>query len=193
MHEESLYNSGCDSWIKQQAWLISFYLCFLYTCLCVWYTGMHMNGRGSVLGSTHVYGSMCIGRAELSFVPPSWALHLMYWVHISHLTLELAILDILARQLLQGLSFLYVLSLQVATGPVQSYAGAWDLNSGSHFLLPTPFLSLWNELFQKSVRPLLYRELVSFPLNKAVDGLENDSLAALVKSGVQWQHQYSDT
>lgn len=139
MHEESLYHSGCDSWIKHQAWLISFYLCFLYTCLYVWYTGMYMNGRGSVLGSMHVYVSMCIGRAELSFVPPPMAFHLMYWVHVSQLTLELAILDILARQLLQGLSFLYVLRLQVATGPVQSYAGAWDLNSGSHFLPTNTF------------------------------------------------------
>lgn len=103
MHEESLYNSGCDSWIKQQTWLIYFYLCFSYTCLYVWYSCMHINGRGCMLGA-HMYMCPCeLGGLNCHLVSPSIALHLMFWVRISNLTLELAIWDILPRQLVAGI------------------------------------------------------------------------------------------
>lgn len=138
MHEESLYNSGCDSWIKQQAWHFFLSMFFVYMFICVVYlhvyewAGKCVREHACICVHVHWEGWIVIC-ASLNGTPP------YVLIHISHLTVELAIWDILARQLLQGLSFLYVLRLQLATGPVKSYAGAWDLNSGSHSLPTNTF------------------------------------------------------
>lgn len=96
---------------------------------------------------------------------------------MSNLTLELAIWDILSRQLVAGIVGLICFESKGGHRPSSELCWCLRFKFWFSFFTYQYIFSVSGMNYLKKIRSLLYRKHVSFPLNKTVDRLENDSLS----------------